>query len=233
MGHAARIAALAATSALLLASRAVAQDRLQAFAGGQIDFASYGFVGATAPLPGASLGHGLAVRGSAFGGTYDYRGGPANGRVDATFGGAQLDALYQATGRSWWFDGGVGARYIDTHLSPFDRGNRRHGAQVEAAISADGGGVHGPWRVDYYGSYGTRLDDYAARASLTHAITDRLRAGGEVSVEGDPTYDLQRLGPYVGFGLDHWSELQVSAGVSHQSGRDVGGYLRLSAYRSF
>lgn len=216
-----------------MATTAAAQARVQVFAGGQLDFASFGFVGGTAPLPGATLGHGPAVRVSAFGGSYDYRGGPSNGVVDGSFAGAQVDALYQATGRNWWFDGGVGARYIDTHLSPFDRGNRRHGAQVEAAISADGGGVRGPWRADYYGSYGTRLDDYALRASLTHAITDRLRAGGEVSAEGDPTYDLQRVGPYVGFGLDRWSEVQASAGVSHQSGRDVGGYLRLSVYRSF
>ena len=200
-------------------------------AGGQVDFANSGYLGATLPLPGATIGRGFALRASGFGGNYSY---DSSGQtVDGSFWGAQLEGVYQFTRPGAWLDLAAGVRYANTTLRPLDRGNRRHGSQAEPEISGDGGAVKGPWRTDFYGSYGTRLDDYAVRVSLTHTLTDRLRAGGETSFEGDPTYDLQRIGPYVGFALDRRSELQMSVGVSHQSGMGEGGYLRVQVYRSF
>ena len=200
-------------------------------AGGQVDFSKAGYIGATVPLPGSSIGKGFALRGSGFGGDYSYASN--GGTIDGSFWGAQLEGIYQFTRPGMWLDVGAGVRYVDTTLSPFDRSNRRHGSQAEPEFSADGGAVRGPWRTDFYGSYGTRLDDYAVRASLTHAITGRFRAGGEVSFEGDPTYDLQRVGPYIGYSFDRRSEVQMSVGVSHQSGEGEGGFLRIGLYRSF
>ena len=200
-------------------------------AGGQIDFSRSGYVGATVPLPGGGIGRGLAVRASGFGGDYTYDS--SSRRIDGSFWGGQLEGVYQLTRPGAWLDLAAGVRYVDTSLTPFDRGNRRHGSQAEPEFSTDGGLVRGPWRTDFYGSYGTRLEDYAVRASLTHNLTSRLRGGGEVSFEGDPTYDLQRVGPYVGYYLDRRSELQLSAGVSHQSGQGEGGFLRVQLYRTF
>ncbi len=200
-------------------------------AGGQIDFSRSGYVGATVPLPGGVIGRGLALRGSGFGGDYTYDS--ASRKIDGSFWGGQLEGVYQLTRPGAWLDLTAGVRYVDTSLTPFDRGNRRHGSQAEPEFSTDGGLVSGPWRTDLYGSYGTRLEDYAVRASLTHNLAPRLRGGAEVSFEGDPTYNLQRVGPYVGYYLDRRSELQLSAGVSHQSGEGEGGFLRVQIYRTF
>lgn len=214
-------------------SAQAADEQVQAFAGGQLDNSRFAFAGATVALPGQAIGRGFALRASGFGGDYDYSGGPVGGRVDATFTGAELTALYQLSRGSSWISGGLGARYVGTTLSPFDRGNRRHGAQVELSATVNGGTVSGRWRVDYYGSYGARLEDYTARASLTHAVGAKWRAGAEVSFEGDPTYNLQRVGPYVGVYIDQRTELQASAGVSHQSGEGESGYLRLAVVHDF
>ena len=222
---------LGAASAFAIPNAALAEDHLQLSAGGQIDFADYGFVGLTAALPGSAIGRGFAVRASGFGGDYSYNSGSRT--IDGNFNGGEVDAVYGLSGAHYWFDAIGGVRYTDTSLSPFDPGNRRHGRQAEAAFGADGGFTSGPWRVDYYGEYGTRLDEYIARSSLTHTINNRFRGGAEVSFEGDPTYNLQRVGPYVGVRLDSRSEFQLSAGVSHQSGEGEGGYLRVLVYRSF
>ena len=221
-----------AVGAMLAAPQsAVAEDHFQISGGGQIDFADFGFLGLTAALPGSALGRGFAVRGSGFTGNYSYSSGTHV--VNGDFTGGEADAVYEFSGTHYWLDAIAGARYVDTSLSPFDPGNRRHGRQGEAAFGADGGYVTGPWRVDYYGEYGTRLDDYLGRVSLTHRITGRIRAGAEFSAEGDPTYDLQRVGPYLGVALDSRSEIQVSAGASHETGQGEGGYLRVLIYRSF
>ena len=209
----------------------VSGDHILAFGGGEINFADSGFVGAMIPLPSARIGNGFAVRGSGFGGDYSYES--SGSKINGTFYGGQVEGVYQFSGSGFWFDVGAGGRYVDTHLTPFDASNRRHGAQGEFEVSVDGGAVRGPWRTDYYGSYGTRLDDYAGRISLTHAITDKFRVGAEVGAEGDPTYDLQRVGPYVGYAFNRRSELQMTVGVSRQSGEGEGGYLRVLYYHSF
>jgi hypothetical protein len=112
-------------------------------------------------------------------------------------------------------------------------GNRRHGNQVEALVSLDGGHVSGPWRVDGYASYGTRLKDYSLRASLTHTLSGPWRAGVEGSLEGDPTYKEERVGPFAGFQIDPKSDFQIAGGFDHQEGRGDGGFVRLAFNRSF
>lgn len=67
-------------------------------------------------------------------------------------------------------------------------------------VSLDGGHVSGPWRVDWYGSYGFRLDDYDALASLTHTVgsSGRVRAGLEIAADGDSNYSAYHIGPVLG-----------------------------------
>jgi hypothetical protein len=91
----------------------------------------------------------------------------------------------------------------------------------------------GPWRFDWYGSYGVRLSDFQARISLTRDVGPTLRAGLEAAAETDPTYDLERIGPYAALKLDARSEVQASVGVSRQSGRAAAAYARISVYRTF
>ncbi len=226
----------AAGAALLLPAIARAQDapppQTIVFAGGLLDDKSdLAYAGATFALPGASIGHGLALRGSVFGGDYNYQSGVQ--RIDGRFAGVELDALYQVSGDGLWVNFGPGVRYLDTTLSPNDPTNRRRGAKAEPALTMDGGKASGPWRADWYVSYGTQLDDYQARLSLTHHMAGPWRGGVEGAVEGDPTYTVRRIGPYVGYSLGANSELQMSGGVSDGAGRGEGAYLRLGVYRGF
>jgi hypothetical protein len=227
------VGGLVATAALgLVPAVARAQDPLVVFAGGTYDSASFGNIGAQVGLSGPSATQGFAVRGSGFLGQYGYHESPGT-RVGAHFAGGELDGVYQFTGGWGYADLFAGARYIDTRLNPIDMGNRRLGGQTEAVVGADGVRQFGPWRTDWYGAYGTRLDDYQTRISLTHRVNDTWRLGAEAAFEGDPTYNLQRFGPYLGFRLGARSEIQASAGVSHQSGLGEHAYARINWYHAF
>ncbi len=199
----------------------------QIFVGAQAGFSQFAYVGGSVPLVS-----GFGIRASGFTGQYNYDGGPS-GQVHARFSGAQIEALYQYAKGATWLNIGVGVSDIDTDLSPFDPSNRRHGNQAEALVSLDGGHVSGPWRLDGYGSYGTRLEDFSVRGSLTHAIDGIWRAGLEGAVEGDPTYNEERLGPTAGVQINPSTDLLAAVGVDYQAGRGTGGFVRLAFEHSF
>lgn len=211
---------------------AEANDNVEVFAGGQVDFANYVFAGATVALPGSTIGNGFALRGLVDVGGYDYIRGDL-GPIKASFSGAELDGVYQLSLKSFWSDLAVGANDTYTSLSPYDPNNLLRGRQVELRVSLDGGKVAGPWRADWFGYYGTRLDDYQARLGLTHALSRQWRLGAEVDAEGNPNYQLRQVGPYAGLSLGPRSELQFSAGEAWESGFTPRNYLRANFFRSF
>jgi len=219
-------------ASLAIGGSAKADDHIVVFAGGTYDNASYGSLGAQVSLPGSSAGKGFAIRGSGFLGGYGYDDGEGQ-HIDAKFGGGELDGVYQMSGPWGFADVFAGARLVDTRLSPDDPTNRRNGDQAELALGSDGARRLGPWQVDWYGAYGTRLQDYQTRVGLTHTIGSAWRAGVEGAVEGDPTYTQTRIGPYAAVRLSAHSELQGSAGVSHQSGLGEHAYARAGWYLSF
>ena len=221
--------ALVALGAPIVAS---ADDHIELFAGAQGDYSNYVYLGATFALPGANIGNGFALRAIVDTGGYNYINDPL-GQVKANFFGGDLDAIYQVSTKSAWADLGAGANYTNTSLSPFDPTNRRAGKQVEFRVSLDGGAVGGPWRVDWNGYYGTRLYDYAGRLGLTHSISPKWRLGAEGYAEGDPTYHLNQVGPYVGIDFTEKSELQLSGGWSWESGFNSRNYVRASFYQRF
>jgi hypothetical protein len=217
-------------AALSVATGAHAQS-VVVFAGGQYDTSGVGYAGATLALPGSQISHGPAVRISGFGGGYQYQDNSQ--RIDATFAGAEVDGIYQFSLNDLWLNVGVGARFMNTRLSPASRSNRRRGDQVELVLGLDGGKAAGPWRADWYGAYGSRLDDYQARVSLTHALGAIVRAGAEFSAEGDPTYNTQLIGPYAAFTVGKTSEIQASVGYSQRSFRGSGVYARMGFNSTF
>lgn len=212
---------------------AAAQSDVTIFAGGKLDVADSAFVGATVGVPGSIDNKGWAVRGAVYTGSYDYKSGPTT--IDADFTGAQAELIYRFGSGPTWGSVGAGYRYVDTDLSPGDPGNRRDGGQGEMMVSLDGGHVSGPWRVDWYGSYGFKLDDYDALASLTHTVgsSGRLRAGVEIAADGDSNYTAYHLGPVLGVKVGDKAEFQVSAGLSDGDDRGSSGYVRVGFYRSF
>lgn len=215
------------------AGQASAQSDVTVFAGGKLDVADLAYAGAAVGLPGSRDGRGLALRGAVFTGSYEYDA--AGTPIDADFTGAQVELAWRFSSGSSWGSVGVGYRYTDTDLSPPDPGNRRDGGEGQAIISVDGGHVTGPWRVDWYGSYGVGLDDYDVQASATHAVgaSNRMRLGLEVGADGDSNYSAYRVGPVLGVKLDDRSEIQISAGYSDGDERDSQGYVRIGFYRAF
>lgn len=230
--HSASIAAAwALTCALGLAGGAKAQDRGAVFAGGSFDEDDSGYLGAQFALPGSRPGAGWGVRASVSGGVYGY---DRNGRgVDGRFVGAQIGPVYQWSGGWGYFDLGLQARYVDTHLSPYDVENPRRGGIADALVSLDGARRWGPWRVTGYGEYGTGVEDYYVRANVTHDLTPRLRAGVETILQGDPTYDRQRFGPVIAALVSKVDEVQLSGGLSRQSSRSDHAYVSIAYVRAF
>lgn len=215
----------------LIATPAEAQDRGAVFAGvsGGEDQSVY--AGALMALPGASLGKGLAVRVSASAGTYEYAGGP--GIVEADFSGVDAAVVYQASSPSGYANFGLGARYIDTSLSPSDPANEREGGHWDATVSVDGAKDMGLWRAGLYSSYGVSMRDYYVRADLTRAVNDQVRLGAEVVAQGDRMYDRQKYGAVVAFSpMTAW-EIRLSGGASREAEGDYGGYGAVSFVRTF
>ncbi len=226
-------AATAMVGAACWTSAAVAQSDVTIFAGGKIDVADSAYAGATFGLPGSVDNRGWAVRGAVFTGGYEYNSGPTT--IDADFTGAQAELVYRYGSGPTWGSLGLGYRYVDTDLSPADPGNRRDGGEGEVMVSLDGGHVAGPWRVDWYGSYGFTLDDYDALVSLTHTVgsSGRMRLGLEVAADGDSNYSAYHVGPVLGVKVGDQAEFQISAGLSDGDDRDSDGYVRVGFYRSF
>lgn len=211
---------------------AAADDHVSIFAGGQLDYSNYVFMGATVAMPGATIGNGFAVRGSVATGGYNYSNSTL-GIVKANFGGGELDGVYQLTHGSFWSDFGVGVNDTYTGLTPDDFSNRRRGNQADVRLSLDGGNISGPWRTDFDGFYGARLDDYAARIGLTHALSNQWRAGAQFYAEGDPTYNLYAVGPYFGVMIGPRSEITFSGGESWESGFPSRPYARALISENF
>jgi hypothetical protein len=207
--------------------------RVAISAGGETDYTNSFFVGSTFALPGAVLGSGPAIRASVFAGGYSYDTGFPSKQINATFVGEELDATYQYSHANLFANFSAGVRDVNTTLSPGDPNNRRAGVVVEPAAILDGVKIAGPWRADWFASYGTRLQDYEGRLGFTHALSTATRAGVETSFDGDPTYDVFRVGPYAGVNLDARSEIQISAGYAHQSARNGSAYLRFGFYHRF
>jgi hypothetical protein len=226
------IAGIVALFALAAPPPARADGNLEFFAGGQADFANFLYMGAMAALPGSSIGNGFAVRGIVDAGGYDYVN-TTLGTVHANFGGGELDGVYQLNRKTFWIDFALGVNDTYTNLVPYDPTNRLAGQQTELRATIDGGDISGPWRVDWFGYYGARLDDYEARLGATHALSSHWRLGAEVYAEGNPTYNLHQAGPYAGWSPIANSELQFSAGEAWQSGFKPRPYLRALIYQTF
>ncbi|MGA8099498.1 MAG: cellulose biosynthesis protein BcsS [Candidatus Cybelea sp.] len=220
-----RALALAAAGFLMLAllpAAVLADDNnVELFAGGQLDFANYVFIGATVSLPrppnNNGTNNGFAIRGSLATGGYDYISGDL-GTVKGNFGGGELDGVYQIERKNLFADFSLGVNDTYTNLVPNDPTNKLSGNQVELRLGTDGSSLSGPYRLDWYGYYGPKLEDYAAFIGGTHSLSPSWRLGLEGYSEGNPSYSLYQVGPYAGFAFDKTSEIDFSVGEAWQSG---------------
>jgi hypothetical protein len=203
-------------------SVALADGNVEVFAGGQVDFSNYVYVGATVSFPSSSSGNGFALRGLVDTGGYDYLSNLT--QIKANFGGGELDGVYQISHGNFWSDVALGVNDTYTGLTPYDPTNPLRGEQVELRVTLDGGQVSGPWRADWFGYYGPRLRDYEALLGGTHSVSSVWRLGVEV-------YRLYQVGPYAGISFAKNSELTFSAGEAWESGFTPRAYLRALLYQ--
>lgn len=220
-------AALAAT--LLLGAAASAEPlKGVAFAGGAAGDGLSGYAGVVRALPGSELGKGLALRGSASGGSYHYESNGA--RIDGRFVAAEAALVYQFSGRWGWANLSAGPRLSDVSLSPRDPSNHRQGTRLDLALQSDGALLLGrSWRLGWLGSLGVRDGTYFSRAELGRLVASRsqTRLGLEAGLQGDPNYRSVSLGLFAATGLSSGLEGRISAGASDQEGRRARPYATL------
>lgn len=227
-----RIAASVALG-LGLAATAVgpagAQSGPTVFGGAGIGADRLTYAGVTVPLTGGGP-RGFALRGIVSASENKYRSGDIRIKSEQVRGEAAV--LYQASGAWGYFDAGVGARYVDTDLSPDDPGNPNRGGQWDPVVSVSGeSSSANPWQVAGFASYGFESEEYYARAELTRAVTPYVRLGAEAAFDGDPQYDRQRAGVVVAFGKADM-QLRFSVGAADSKARD-GAYATIGFRRSF
>ncbi|HXI87860.1 MAG TPA: cellulose biosynthesis protein BcsS [Parvularculaceae bacterium] len=202
-------------------------------AGGSVSGDDSAYAGAVIALPGSSLGHGWAVKAAANGGRYKYSGGV--GEVSATYYGGAIGAVYQLSGKWGWANISAGARFTQTHLSPFDPGNARAGFRTDFAPSSDGAFNLDPhWRLGWYGEGGVRDRYYLTRVELTRSVgAGRWRLGAEGGVQGDPTYRKERGGAVAAVKLTPKLEAHLSGGAEFQRDGKTKPYVTLGFGLSF
>lgn len=217
---------LAYILAAFLASPALAQDhRGVAFGGGTIADGASVYGGAVVALPGARLGRGFALRGSANAGSYRY---DLNGaEVEAEYVGGEAAIVYQTSGEWGWANFSAGPRVSDLTLTPDDPGNERRGTTWDLGLQTDGAvRLDQAWRLDFYGSVGAFEGAFQTRLAVGRTVNQarQTRIGLEGAVQGDPRYTTVSGGAFVATQLGRDLEGQFSAGALHQEGRDIRPY---------
>jgi len=202
------------------------------YAGGTISDSASGYAGAVVSMPGASLGHGLALRAGAGGGRYHYDAGATE--ITADYASADLALVEQVSGRWGWANFSAGPRFTHTKLSPLDPGNARRGSRWDLGLQTDGALDGSSWRLGWLSSYGVNDEAYLARLQLGRKFDNqRHRIGMEGAIQGDPTYRKVSGGAFVAVGLGRELEVQVGGGISKERGQSGKAYASLSLARVF
>lgn len=200
------------------------------YAGGSAGQGANGYLGTVVALPGASLGHGLALRGTVTGGDYRYR---TDGiLIRGRYVGGEVAMVYQMSGNWGWANLSAGGRVTDTTLRPIDPKNDRRGTRFDVGVQADGAFNLSPqWRMTYLGSVGVREGDYLVKADIGPFLDSKsqTRIGVEGALQGDPSYHAHSAGLFVSTQLAPATSLQLSGGVRDESGNGTGGYVALGS----
>lgn len=225
---------LAAAAPLLLAAAPASADTPTgvAYAGGTVSDSASGYAGAVVSLPGASLGHGLALRAGVGGGRYHYLAGTTE--ITADYASADVALVEQVSGHWGWASFSAGPRFTHTKLSPVDLANNRRGSRWDAGLQTDGALDSSGWRLGWLGSYGVADEAYQARLQLGRKLGAKgLRLGFEGGVQGDPSYRKLSGGAFIAAALGRDFEVQAGGGVSKERGQTARGYASLSLVKVF
>lgn len=177
---------------------------------------SYLYGGVVIPLPGSRLGGGLVQRYWIDRLTYRYE---KDGReIHALAPGVEASLGLQGSGRRGWWGVYAGLAFRDTRLSPDDPGARARGSQLRPKGQVEGALDVGSLRVYANASYLFGLQAHWLRAVVDKEVLGGVRAGPEVTIQGDPDYDARKVGCSVsGLPLLDLAHLGLSAGLQSLS----------------
>lgn len=222
--------ALLTGAAISISAPASGQERTTVFGGVNFGEDEGAYLGATFTPPGGRIGQGWGLRTTVSGSQYEYE---TNGvEISGEEVRAEAAILHQWSGAWGYVDVGVGARYVNTELSPQDPGNERGGVQWSPTLSATAQRVAGPWRLEGFASTGLGDEDYFVRGEVTRAVGPTVRLGVEAAMDGDPNYERQRVGAVVSFAPAETWEVQFVAGALYGD-NDDGAYGGISFSRRF
>jgi hypothetical protein len=212
-----------AAAALGVATRVYCADNSIWIATGEATTEDYYFgLGVIIPLPGYMLGHGWVQRYWIDRYTYSYQSGV--GQIDAGVWGAEGMLGYQASKSRLYGAAYIGLRYANTDLSPDDPGNEARGGQLRLRGQLEGTAEFSErWRGEGIAAYTFGLNGYWTRARLLRSLSESRFIGPELILQGDPTYNAQKIGIVYG-GIKPFGNgisVNVHGGYRFQSGADA------------
>ena len=158
----------------------------------------YAYLGVLLPLPGQQLGNGFVQRYwlDYIGYQYDKT---QQQEIEAKVTGGEAALGYQQSNASSWWGMYIGARYANTRLSPYDPLNEDRGGRLRAKLQFEGETeIREDWRINGIASHLIGSSNYFARLRLQTNLSNQLRVGPEVIVQGDSNYRAYKVGAFLG-----------------------------------
>ena len=212
-----------AAAAFTAAAPAYCADNSIWIATGEATKEDYYFgLGVLIPLPSYMLGHGWVQRYWVDHYTYSYQSGAQ--QIDASVLGAEGMLGYQASKPGLYGAAYLGLRYANTDLSPDDPGNAARGDQLRLRGQLEGTAEFSQrWRGEGIVAYTFGLNSYWTRARLLRGLPESKFIGPELILQGDPTYNAQKIGLVYG-GMKPFGNgisMNVHGGYRFQSGANA------------
>jgi len=181
---------------------------------------SYSYAGLLLPAFGGNLGDGFIQRYWVDRLTYRYDS--AGRRIDAESLGAEAALGYVTPTANGSLSGMLGVLYRNTDLSPDDPDSAARGSKWR--IKAQGESTQrlaGELELGLMASYVFGQKAYWSRARLGYPLGDGLRAGPELSLQGDPDYRVTQYGAFLS-GLRLGTGIQAGLKAGIRDPRDEG-----------
>lgn len=192
------------------------------------------YLGTVLPLRRSTLGKGWVQRYWLDYTAYRYEKLPGQD-IDARVAGAEAALGYQDSSERGWWSAYLGGRYSNTRLSPDDLSNEDRGGDFSAKLQFEGETVlSSQWRLNGIASHVVGHSSYWARLRAQTTLGGHLLIGPELVAQGDPLYQLFKLGAYLGgirVGGD--AALTVKLGVSKLDSDSARAYAGIEWYKPY
>ena len=195
---------------------------------------TYSYLGAILPLAPGTLGQGFFQRYWVDYLTYHYSGPSALGIIQATSPGVQVALGYQWSGTGYYAALSLGGGYRYVHLNPYDATATIKGNIWSLIPEFEAGYDFTPYlQGNLIASYAFGPRQYWGRLRLGWRPDRLFRVGPEVILQGNPDYDAQQAGLFVGTDLGGGWGMEVDGGVQFSRNLARTGYAGLALSKSF